>query len=332
MDEQKTTFESLMNDFKKSRYGKSFYGGEHLRNTIGRMWHGFSYKHSILSKTLGVGMIAATTLAAAAAAPMLGAAASAAVVGGSLIPLTAGMLLAWPGQKEDSQFLMNVAARKAHMLNKFMQNEKGMDAASRQKAIEQCLQASMPAFCSDEYKRDFPNAPEQIANLPKDGDLPLYRNKEVFKLEAIQGVFNKWQIKGGLAQILPNVFKRTEHHARNYADKISKQMAQDYEKWKADPNPEKPSWTFLQKAYFHNVPAKPQKMPKNWSPTEENNLGGMSVNQATKKIAFERDQLTDILGKTTIRTEPQRAEQRTVQKTNAPSNVQVSDVLKNAGR
>lgn len=321
MDEQKTTFESLMNDFKKSRYGKSFYGGEHLRNTIGRMWHGFSYKHSILSKTLGVAMIATPFVAGAAMGPVAAAVAFTALA-------TPGMLLAWPGQKEDSQFLMNVAARKAHMLNKFMQNEKGMDAASRQKAIEQCLQASMPAFCSDEYKRDFPNAPEQIANLPKDGDLPLYRNKEVFKLEAIQGVFNKWQIKGGLAQILPNVFKRTEHHARNYADKISKQMAQDYEKWKADPNPEKPSWTFLQKAYFHNVPAKPQKMPKNWSPTEENNLGGMSVNQATKKIAFERDQLTDILGKTTIRTEPQR----TVQKTNAPSNVQVSDVLKNAGR
>ena len=40
--------------------------------------------------------------------------------------------------------------------------------------------------------------------------MPLYRNKEVFELKTIHGIFNKLRTKGGLAQILPNILKRTE--------------------------------------------------------------------------------------------------------------------------
>ena len=238
--------QKLIDEFNKSKVGKVLSGKESFRNTVGCALHGLTYKHPKL--VMGMGILVFSV---------------AAIIGGPVGTVVASPLLfggvysAIVPKKEEKaacDFLMNVAVRKTAAFNSYLQKQ-AIPETERMATLDIYLKSQSPKFgYFNEYKKEFPNAVQQIAKEGMKGDLPLLHGRELYALEALQEIFTKDRNKGGILKGIFKTFTPTYRRQRQEAEMMAKARWEDRQKWMGIASDKRSSWReFLHEQSFRRT-------------------------------------------------------------------------------
>ena len=231
----------LISEFNTSKVGQVLNGKEAFRNKMGCLLHGLAHKHPKMAM-LGSSLLYAggvATLGPLASAPAIFPAAY------SVATATAKGRLR---EKASCEFLMNVAVRKTAAFSNFLE-KKGIDAATREAAVQTYLKGQAPKFgYFKDYAKQFPDAARQIISAGTKGDLPLIHNKEVYHLEAVQEALTRGHNKGGVLHGLVQTFSPKTQAMEKKAGELAAQRWADRQAWEAQSAATREPWRRFSKA------------------------------------------------------------------------------------